>query len=318
MFDMREPTSEDYKKFAPALYYAEKHEKAHDGYYMIVSFDGVEKLLQVIDHRCFLYSLSFDKEVTSIEFLLDEEYGLDFVAISKDYVVSLEKKDEDRTKDEFVFVNNNNGNVEEFDFKATGRKDPDGYDGYATYVQYDRQKDVRVMMIFQHMVKPENRVYGYHLNNPAFVLIDRNINKGRYKRERFVKKRFNYEENPISYTLATMKDNGIFNTLNEGAVNINMMAEFNRYYRIIRETDTEIKIGFPFGRQYTLEEINAYVQKMGFNTSVPEEIIEFFNGDNREFKEVFMVSDYLRKLYEYTSSMLKQLNFGKDDNDGNN
>ena len=85
---MREPTSEDYKKFAPALYYAEKHEKAHDGYYMIVSFDGVEKLLQVIDHRCFLYSLSFDKEVTSIEFLLDEEYGLDFVAISKDYIVS--------------------------------------------------------------------------------------------------------------------------------------------------------------------------------------------------------------------------------------
>lgn len=318
MFDMREPTSEDYKKFAPALYYAEKHEKAHDGYYMIVSFDGVDKLLQVIDHKGYLYTLSFDNEVTSVEFLLDEEYGLDFVAISEDYVVSLEKVDEDRTKDEFVFVNNNNGNVEEFDFKPRGNMDPDGYDGYATYVQYSREKDIRLMMIFQHMVKAENRVYGYHLNNPLFVIIDKNINKGRHKKERYVKKRFNYEENPISYTLATMKDNGVLNTLSEGAVNINMMAEFNRYYRIIRETETEIKIGFPFGKQYTIEEINAYLKKLGFNTTVPAEIIDFYNGDNRHFKEIYMVSDYLRRLYEFTSSMVRQLSLGKDDNDGNN
>ena len=36
MFDIRKPTKEDYKKFAPALRFARQNDNADNGYYMIV------------------------------------------------------------------------------------------------------------------------------------------------------------------------------------------------------------------------------------------------------------------------------------------
>ena len=45
MFDIRKPTKEDYKKFAPALRFARQNDNADNGYYMIVENGGVQKLL---------------------------------------------------------------------------------------------------------------------------------------------------------------------------------------------------------------------------------------------------------------------------------
>ena len=318
MLEMREPTSEDYKKFASALVFAEQHENARDGYYMIVSIDGIEKLLQVIGHRCFLFTVRFGNEVSSIEFLLDDEYNLEYSAISKDYVVAIDRVDEDRSNDEYSYINNNNGNAEEFDFKGRDEDDPDGYNGYAIYVQYNNQTDTRLMMIYQHMFHPNKRVFKYHLNNPSFIIVDKNIvSDVKHKKERFVRKDFKYAKDPIAYNIATMKEHGVFKTLMNGAININCGADFSRYYHIFRETANEIRITFPFGSQYSLEELNKYIRELGFNTSVPDEIVDFYNGDNRDFKEIYMVADYLRKLYEYTSSMMKQLKMEKSDQDGN-
>ncbi len=318
MFDMREPTKEDYQKFAPALYFSEQHENAHDGYYMIVSFDGVEKLLQVIDHKCYLFSVRFGDEVSCMEFILDEEYNLDFAAISHDYVVSVEKSGKELADCEYAYVNNNNGNVEEFDYKTLDEDDKDGYNGYAVYIQYNNETDTRLMMIYQHMYHNGKRVYKYHLKNPSHVIIDKNIVKEKgQKKERLVRKDFKYSVDPVAYTIATMKDNGVLRTLTEGAININNGADFSRYYHIIRETANEIRISFPFGTQYSIEEINNYIKSLGFNTYVPDEIVDFYNGDNREFREIYMIADYFKKLYEYTSSMMKQLKIEKDDQDGN-
>ena len=232
---MREPTKEDYKKFAPALVFAEQHENAHDGYYMIVNIDGVDKLLQVIGHKCYLFTVRFGNEVSSIEFLLDDEYNLEYSAISKDYVVAIDRVDEDRSNDQYSYVNNNNGNAEEFDFK--GREDdPDGYNGYAIYVQYNNQTDTRLMMIYQHMFHPHKRVFKYHLNNPSFIIVDKNIVSDKnHKKERFVRKDFKYSRDPMSYTLATMKEHGVFRTLTEGAVNINGQTDFSRYYDVSKQ-----------------------------------------------------------------------------------
>ena len=320
MIDMRKPTKEDYKKFVSSLYFAEQRDNAHDGYYLIASIDGVEKLVQIIGKRGYLYTLMPDNSVDIIQFVLDDEYDLSLAAISKDYVVSIDKVDDDRDHDEFSFINNNNTNIEEFDFKERkGNPDPDGYDGYVVYVQYNEAKDTRLMMIYQHMIQPQHMIYDYHLKNPSYVIIDKNIVSGKgHKKERLVRKDFKYLENPVSYTLATIKDHGLFKTINEGAVNINLQADFSRYYHIVREKEKEIRIAFPFGSQYTIEEVNSYIKELGFNVDVPEEIVKFYNGNNKEFKEIVQISRCLKELYEYAKANTKKIVLEMGDNDGSN
>lgn len=319
MIDMREPTKEDYKKFNDALYFAEKQENSKDGYYMIVMFDDREKLLQVIDRQCFLYTLGYDHQVDQIEFTLDEDYDLEFCAISQDYAVVVDKVDEDRDHDEFRFVNQHTGNVEEFAFFGRDEDDKDGYNAFAVYTQYNDEKDIKLAMTYQHMFFKHRRVYKYHLNNPALLTIERYfLNGTKSKKEQYVKKNFKFDEDPVFYKLATMKDQGFFKTLSEGALRLNLNADFSRYYKVMRETPKDFKIAFPFGSQYTIEDVNEYIKSLGFNTYVPDEVVDFYNGDNTDFQEVLSTARLLKLVYAEVKEQLLKLELTKDDGNGSN
>ena len=60
-------------------------------------------------------------------------------------------------------------------------------------------------------------------------------------------------------------------------------------------------VTYPFGNQYKLEEIYKYISDLGFNTEVPDYLIDMHNKKNEEYMESLLLAANLReynKIYE--------------------
>lgn len=298
MVTIGEINNEDIIKWQEAFQYAQDKLGGLDGYFFKVIYNGQEKLLLRKDDTFNLFD--FNEKGLSMyrAFKVDNNYelseiGLQEYLIWSNYGIAIF---EDRLT--------HNTEILSADNYVDG-PDEDGYNGLVVYAQYDPIQDIRVHLVYRHNFYENNsRIYPTYLLEPMRVIIEKKTDlrekgiKLPGTRQAFIKRTFDYEEEPHSFTIATIKDHGLKKVLDTGALQIQGTNTFSRYYREIKydKKTSSFICSFPFGSQYTFEEIVEYLESLGFKTSIPEELIDYYNDDNPMVKEYREIASHMKKV----------------------
>ena len=201
-------------------------------------------------------------------------------------------------KDVSYFCSRKTNCFEDFAFIPTSDVDRQGYNGIATYSQYNEDKDIKVDIMYQHMQKPNNQVYKLHLKNPILIGINKKVSKNMNKyTEMYARYDFDAEKNFNAFRIATIKDYGLLNTFNKDLISLQKTSKIVRYYKVLNvNKKNEFTATYPFGNQYNLDEIYEYLNKLGFNTEVPDYLIDMNNQKNEEYLETVVLAANLKAL----------------------
>ena len=258
---------------------------------LLYNYNDQEKVLEINDNLCRSWYFNDDKSISYFEFLIDDNFEL--VRLGLDDAILEENGDE------AFFQNRKTNCLEDFLFMPVDGKDRQGYDGMAIYSQYNEFTDTRLTLLYQHMVKPNNYVYKMHLVNPLEVIIDRKASSKRPRREKYARYDFDATKNYNAFRTATIKDYGLLKTLNKDLISLQKTNKFSRYYKeILTNSENEVITTYPFGDQYTIEDVNKYINKLGFNDNVPDYLVKMNNQENEDYMEALLISANLKNLNE--------------------
>lgn len=255
-------------------------------------YNNKEKVLQINGDICRIWEYLSDNDISYSEFMIDDNFDLSRVAL--DDAILLEEEGET------YFQSRKTNCLEDFNFVAKEEKDLQGYDGIAVYSQYNEYTDIRVDLMYQHMQKPDNRVYPMHLKNPIEIAITKKASKKVNKDvigEMYARLDFDATKNYRSFKIATINDFGLLKTFNKDLVALQKTNKISRYYKVVAmNKNNELQVAYPFGPQYKLEEILNYIEKLGFNKEVPSYLVEMHNQENKEYLESIIVAANLKAL----------------------
>jgi hypothetical protein len=266
------------------------------GIYFKISIDGVEKILQRRDDMFVLYSILDDGNVSYEMFMVDEEYkvcsaGFDkyeMHTISGDRVV---QEKGSKNLESLVFIKRNDGG------------DSDGYDGSVGYVQYNQEKDVRLMLIYQQMYNSMEKVYSFHVNkNPFQILIEKGVaakQRGSIipvRSTRYIRCDYDERDYNLFYNLAIIKDYGLQEFMEKGAYALHRESSISRYQKILGVTASGYAVtGFPLCRQYKYEDFSDMFEEYGFKNKIPNILLSIQNGEFDELNYYQEIANFMKK-----------------------
>ena len=290
MIEFTELTEEKKKEYIDILYAMVNHDNDDNSLVFLFKNNNQEKILQLSNDLCRVWYYLDKNSIAYNEFGIDDNYELTSVAFDD---AILYEGDE-----ESYFYNLNTHCFEDFAFIPKNEKDFQGYDGIACYSQYNEETDIRVDLLYQHMQKPNNTIYKLHLKNPIQVSIMKNKSKNKKKYDEiYARYDFDARDNYQAFKIATIKDYGLLNTFNKDLVSLQKSSKISRYYKVLSiNSNNELKVSFPFGSQYKLEEIYTYIKKLGFNTEVPDYVIDMNNQKSEEYLESLVLAANLKAL----------------------
>ena len=291
------------------------------GIFFKLIINGQEKVLQRRDDLFVLYSVVDENSVSYEMFTINEEYEVDTAGFDdfEMYTIGGDKVVKDR----------DSSNLESLVFmKRSDGKDADGYDGTVGYVQYNQDKDVRMMLIFQQMYNQMEKIYSYHMDKPPFqILIEKGVGakqKGGLlpvREERYIRGDYDYRDNPTLYNLAVIKDYGLMEFMEKGAYALQKDNTITRYYKMLWKNEEGYAITtFPFGRQYRYEDFNEIFEKYGFKNRIPDHLISIHNKENEELNLYQEIATFMKAIeMEGPEEVIKlNLKFGGEDENGTN
>ena len=233
--------------------------------------------------RCENGCVYIDKDNNPIYFSVDEEDNLISVYIEPFQVYF---------SDNFYLIDENN-HEHVLNFYSLPVPDDEGYTGCISYKQYDPQNDVLCELRYQQMYNEGsfNKVYHFHTKVIDAVYIDEKYkNSKNYhvgllpRRAKYFKSlKFDYEQ--IGYKLMAINEFGLTRVLHEGA------------YNLYKERDVK--------EQLKNEEIVDLIKQYGFNSEIPKDIIDIYNGENETVK---LVKDLIDKVKEVKKELDKPEN----------
>ena len=94
--------------------------------------------------------------------------------------------------------------------------DSEGYDGSVGYIQYNQERDMRLMLIYQQMYNSMEKVYSFHVDkNPFQIMFEKGVGAKQrgsilpVKTTRYIRCDYDERDYNLFYNLAVMKDYGI-------------------------------------------------------------------------------------------------------------
>ena len=290
------------------------------GVYFKLVVDGVDYILQRRDNVFVLYHVSEQGEVNYDMFTVDEEYNVNY-AILDDFQV----RDEDGNK---MIVRHNSSIIEYLSLVHREERDVDGYDGFVQYVQFDQEKDVKLMLIYQQRYNERGEVYGYHVNKLPFQIT---IQKGLVARQngsivpvrttRYIRGNINESEHPYLYNMAVIKEYGLVEFIEKGPYAVQKDDQMVRYYKVLGQTKEGVAVtAFPFGTQYKFEDFSPMFEKYGFANKIPCDLIKLRNGENDELRKYEAIAAYMKEIEVTPPDDVIQLHLkfeGTGNNDAN-
>ncbi len=315
MITIGELTSEDVKKYQPIFQACYELFQSVNGVYYKININGEEKILHRVDNLFTIFEL--DGNVVGYQmFTIYDNYQVADVAFD-DYEMHPQGNRR-------VFQRREDGLTECLDFFARPNgPDDEGYNGLISYVQYNPQKDMRTIIMYQQNINDNSKhIYEFHTRVPFQIKIEKHVllrDKGiklPFCSKTYIKRTFDYRDEPTYYTLATMKDFGVGATIGQDVVSMQGSYDITRYYREIFVTPNYHAISlFPFCSQYKIEEINEYLKSQGFNTSIPKLLMDYHNGEVPEVKQYQELADFMKDIEEtkdYTDGSPVILKFTMD------
>ena len=291
------------------------------GVFFKLYIEGREHILQRRDNLFVLYSVEDKNSVSYEMFTVDKEYKVDQAGFDDFEMYTFDgdrviKERGSNNLDSLVFIKRKDGG------------DEAGYDGSVGYIQYNQEKDVRLMLIFQQMYNTMERVYSFHVDKPPFqILIEKGVGAKQrgsilpVRQDRYIRGDFDYRDNPYLYSMAVIKDYGLMEFMEKGAYALHKENQIVRYYKMLGKKEDGYAITtFPFGRQYKYEDFEQLFSQYGFKKKIPELLISIHNGDYEELERYQDIASFMKEIEMTPPDEVIKLNlkFEGDSEDGTN
>lgn len=298
MVSVCELTEEDIKKYK--LVFQACYDLFNDvsGLYYKIKINGNERILHRMENLFTIFELE-NENLNYEMFAVDENY--------KVIVVGFDNYEMHRLGEDNVFQRRDNGVTEVIKpIVRTNGVDFEGYNGLIMYTQYNKNNDMRVIITYQHnFYNGQGKLFPFHTKVPFQITIEKHValrGKGfkiPFCQKTYIKRTFDYEEEPQYYTWATMKDFGVVATLGKDVVSLQGTSDITRYYKELFVTKDYRAISlFPFCCQYKIDDINGYLKSKGFSTSIPQILIDDYNDDLHELHIYQELADYIKEIEE--------------------
>lgn len=294
MYKIKELRDEDVKRLEKSIMCAYQVYGDVVGVFYLLEKDGKEYLL----HNEANVFMVISEEVNGVSYTMfgvDDNFELSDLGY-KDFELHI-------MDGEYVFQDRQTGISTSLVLKERDDgEDIDGYNGFVRYTQYNPEAKTRATVTFQHMHYGAGKISPYHIVRPfQFIFYDvKQKRNGEIKinfKDQFIGRQFDYDKEKILYDIATIKDFGLSEFLEKGSYALQKEERYvNRYYKILYVSDNHYaKTGFPFTRQYTLEDMKAKLAECGFTYEIPQAYIDIYNGRDEVLKEIKELIDEIKK-----------------------
>lgn len=246
-----------------------------NGVYYKVNIDDKDYILHKSNNVLTLFSTG--KEIHYKTFTIDKDYNINGLVLGRKEVYYVDNQLVSRDKLTGVLEN----------VSLVKRDEPDyeGYNGYVLHVQYNPDQDVRLIQTFQHNYNADERIYDMHIQKPFNVIVEQNAAKvdaglKKASRQVYIKDEYDIQDDPIGFSLATIKDFGITKFLQKGSFALQNKEQIVRYYKVLRvDSNGGAVTRFPLCRQYKQEDITEIIEEYGFNSHISELLLDIYNSD---------------------------------------
>lgn len=265
------------------------------GSFYLLEKDGKESILHNEDN-IFMIIDELDGKVSYTMFAVDDNFELSDLGYPEFEFHLLDK--------EYVFLDRETGKSYSIALnERTDGEDVDGYNGYVRFTQFNLDTRERATITFQHMYTEGKMVSPFHTKKPFQVIFQSNVKitkKGEFKsssKKQFIAKTFSIYDDKLGYDIATIKDYGLSEFLEKCSYALQSNERnITRYYKILYVTDSlYAATGFPFTRQYTLEDMIAMLKERGFGYEIPQQYMDIYNGRDELLNEVKQLIEEIKK-----------------------
>lgn len=314
MYKLKELTEQDVVNHQLAIRCAYQVYEDVVGVFYLVEKDGKEYILHNCDNVFMLIEEYDDETVSYTMFGVDNNFELCDLGY-KDFELHI-------MDDEYVFQDRKTGISSSIILRTRDNgEDIDGYNGFVRYTQFNPERKTRATITFQHMFYGEGKISRYHIVKPfQFIFYDvKQKRNGEFKinfKDQFIGRTFNYHKEKMLYDIATIKDYGLSEFLEKGSYSLQKRErDVTRYYKILWVNDNQYaKTGFPFTRQYTLEDMKAKLDECGFSYEIPQIYIDIYNGNDSEMNDIKLLIDEIKKNVVFVDEPYVLEMGGKDAN----
>lgn len=293
----------------------------YSGIYFKLIINGEEKVLQRKEDLFVVYSVEEGNLVSYEMFTVDEDYVVNNAGFD-DFEMMTYNGDR-------IVQDRGTGILESMVF--TQRKDGvdiDGYDGTVGYVQYNQEEDVRLILLYQQMYNDKEKVYSFHVDKKPFqILIEKGVGaKDRgsiipVRNSRYIRCDYDAQEHSTGFNIATIKDFGLIEFLRKGAYALQKADKITRYYRVLGVASNGYAItGFPFLKQYQLDDFSTFFEQYGFKTKVPYHLIAIHNDEYDDLTRYQEIASFMQEIEKEPPAEVVELKlkFERGSTDGSN
>ena len=257
----------------------------------LIGFIGIENELGVY--------LKVDDKIDMTAFMLDENKEL--LSIHREgYTIRFEEADV------MAYINDKTGIEEYLSLNKQDEPDVDGYTGFISYMQYDPKRDINCELQYQQMYY-ENKdnfrptIYEYHTKHIDQVYIDKNfnlsapINIGPVFRDYYIS--YDLTDDIAAQNICDIKEFGLINYINRNYY-VNKNDKY-RYYKVkYIGLNGKFHTGYPYTKGFSTNEIEYLIKSYGFNTSIPNYVLNTYNNRNQYLKDIEYLLEQIKDIKE--------------------
>lgn len=189
--------------------------------------------------------------------------------------------------------------------KPLAKPDEDDYDGMVRFLQYDKKNDVMCEIDYQQMYREHNGfapIYSFHTKRIDRVYIDEKFEKKKERpgllprRAKYFSKMM-FKEGELGYDICALKEFGLVEFLSKGPYQLvrdNEIVRYSKTYAI--DFSGVYRDPWPFGKDYTEDDIKALIQQFGFESEIPEEFLTIYNGGDRTIQTIKEVVGLMKEV----------------------
>ncbi len=184
--------------------------------------------------------------------------------------------------------------------------DQDEYDGCVSYKQYNPSNDTLCEIRYQHMYREIDGkpiIYGYHTKVIDCLYIDEEYTKKARPRVGLLPKRAKYytkvefDDEMVGYRITGIREYGLLDFLQKGPYELQMGRNVIRYAKTqLIDFNGEFKDFWPLGEQLKEEDIKSLIEKYGFNTEIPWQLIDIHNGRDGLVNTILQIVDEMKSI----------------------
>lgn len=296
MYKLKELTDYDVLNHETAIRCAYQVYDDVVGVFYLLEKDGKEYILHNYDNVFMVIEEFEDNTVSYTMFSVNDNFELCDLGY-KDFELHI-------MDGEYVFQDRNTGISTSIVLKTRDNGDDiDGYNGFVRFTQFNPEKQTRATITFQHMFYGEGKISPYHIVKPfQFIFYDvKHKRNGELKikfKDQFIGRTFYYHKEKMLYDIVSIKDYGLSEFLEKGSYALQKNdRSITRYYKILYVNDNHYAMtGFPFTRQYTLEDMKLKLEECGFSYGIPQTYINIYNGNDEQLKDIKELIEEIKKM----------------------